>query len=95
MFNAGTGPVKLTIAAAVPVPLSVTGEPATVALDVIVNVAGTAPAAVGENTTLIVQAPVAVVNVAPQVPPAAPAARAYRGDENASVIPVMLTVPLL
>ncbi len=73
-------------------PLSVTGEPVTVTLAVMVSVAGTAPTAVGENTTLIVQVAPAF-RVAPQVPP--PAEREYRGDEKASVIPVPVAVPVL
>jgi hypothetical protein len=88
---AGVGAEMPTIAAAVPVPLSVTGEPVTVALEVIVSVALINPTAVGENTTVIVQDPAIGVNVVPQVPPA----RENRGDENASAIPVTSTVPVL
>ncbi len=58
---------------ATPVPLRSTGEPLIVALDVIVRVAETSPLAFGENTTLMVQLPVAGVSVAPHVPPAVPA----------------------
>jgi hypothetical protein len=53
---------------ATPVPLSPTGEPATVTFAVIVTVPVFEPVVVGENVTVIVQeAPAA--KVAPQVPP--------------------------
>src|SRR6266404_4964610 len=61
--------------AAMPVPLSDTGEPLTLTLAVMVTVPVFAPVLVGVNVTLIVQVPPAA-NVAPQVPPAAPAGRA-------------------
>ena len=51
-----------------PVPLSTTGEPVTVTLAVMGNVAFTKPSAFGENTTLMVQVPPAA-KVVPQVPP--------------------------
>ena len=38
-------------------------------LSAIVNVSLSTPGAVGENTTLMVQAPAATVSVVPQVPP--------------------------
>ena len=57
-----------------PVPLSVTGEPVTATLALIVRLPFTRPVAVGENTTLIVQVLLAA-SVVPHVPPAAPAGR--------------------
>src|SRR5258707_13041123 len=62
-----------------PVPLRPTGEPVTATLALMVNVPVDAPAAVGVNTTLIVQLPVTTLRVAgagPQVPPPPPVARA-------------------
>ena len=63
-----------TVPRATPVPVSVTGEPVTGTLALMVNVPLTRPVAVGVNTTLMLQAEPAV-KVAPQVPPAAPAGR--------------------
>jgi len=54
---------------ATPVPLSATGEPATVTLDVMVTAPVFEPVVVGENLTVIVQEAFAA-KVAPQVPPA-------------------------
>jgi hypothetical protein len=66
--------VRVGAGGATPVPVSETGEPVTPTLPVIVSVAFTVLAAVGEKTTLMVQvAPKAKVAV--QVPPAAPAGR--------------------
>jgi hypothetical protein len=73
-----------------PLPLRLTGEPATGTLAVTVSVPFTAPAAFGENTTLIVQE-VSEARVPPQVPPD----RVKRGDEKARVIPVRVDPPVL
>lgn len=73
--------------APVPVPVSVTGEPTTVALDVTVRYAMALPGAVGENATLIVHVPPSATGVAAlQVPPAATAN--IEPVENAASIPV-------
>jgi len=61
--------------ATAPVPVNDTGEPVTAALEVMVTVPTAGPVDVGESTTLIVQVPANTVNVAPQVPPAAPTGR--------------------
>ena len=87
------------ITGAVPVPLSVTGEPVTGTSAGIVSVPLAAPDDVGVNTTLIVQvAP--LFNVAPHVPLAfaLPVGREKPGLENTSVprfdgmFPVLLSV---
>ena len=74
VINSGFGVID-TVAGAMPVPESGTGEPVTGTLAAIVNVAGTAPVAVGENTTLIVHvetaAKVAPHRYRPPLPPAA------------------------
>jgi hypothetical protein len=74
--------------APVPIPLSVTGEPTTAALEVIVRYAMALPGAVGENTTLMVQVLLGATleSTAPQVPPAA--VENIEPVENATVIPV-------
>src|SRR5215469_13152855 len=60
--------------APVPVPLNVTGEPTTVALEVMVRYANVLPTPVGENATLIVHVWPAGTGVAElQVPPGATA----------------------
>ena len=63
--------VSVAVPAATPVPLRPTGEPETATLAVMVSVPDTGPAAVGENTTLMVhEAPAANESgMAPQVPP--------------------------
>ena len=80
--------------AAMPVPLSDTGEPLTVTFAVMVTEPVDATAAVGEKTTLMVQVPGAGVSVAPQVPPAAPVGL-EKGAVTTTVIPVTLAVPVL
>lgn len=80
-------------AAAELVPVNETGEPVTVTLAAMLSVPVNDPAAVGANTTLIVQVD-AAFNVPPHVPPAVPV-----GRENGAVaviaIPVRLAVPTL
>src|SRR5271169_4143449 len=75
---------------ATPVPLSATGEPVISTLAVTVTVPVAAPVTVGENTTVMVQVPVVVVRVAPQVPPAL-----ENGAVTTTVMPVRLAVPVL
>ena len=79
--------------AAEPVPLSDTGEPLTVTFAVMVSVPANDPAAVGANTTLIVQVE-AAFKVAPHVPPAIPAGR-ENGGVGVIVMPLRLAVPTL
>jgi hypothetical protein len=78
---------------AAPVPLKETADPVTLTLALIVSVPAKGPAAVGVNTTLIVQVD-AAFNVVPHVPPAVPA-----GLENGAVavivMPLRLAVPTL
>jgi hypothetical protein len=78
---------------AAPVPLSETGDPVTLTLAVIVSVPAKEPAAVGVNTTLIVQVD-AAFNVVPHVPPVVPASL-ENGAVAVIVIPVRLAVPTL
>ena len=86
----GFGVIETVAGVATPVPLSATGEPATATLARMVRVPLSAPAAVGENTTLMVQvAPAARVVV--QVPPDCE----KTPDEKTSVIPVPDAVPVL
>jgi hypothetical protein len=83
--------VTLPIAASVtPVPLRPTGEPVTATLPVMVAVPVAAPAAVGENRTVMVQVPVATVRVPVQVPPTL-----EKGAVTATVTPVKDAVPVL
>lgn len=87
----GLGETLAERVAAVPVPLSETGELVTVAFPVMVTVPVAAPIVVGVNTTLIVHvAPAA--NVVPQVPPAVALAK---GEVTATVKPVKVAPPLL
>jgi len=92
VINSGFG-VMDTLAGATPVPDSATGDPVTGTLAAIDNVAGTETNAVGANTTLIVQLE-AEAKVAPQVPPAPPAGREYRGDEKVKPMPVRVAPPV-
>jgi hypothetical protein len=78
----------------IPLPLSGTGEFATGTLAVTVRLPLAAPAAFGENTTLIVHE-LSGARVPVQVPPAAPPGRVKRGDEKARVMPVRLDPPEL
>jgi hypothetical protein len=92
VIDSGFG-VTDTVAGTTPVPDRATGEPVTGTLAASVNVALTAPVAVGANTTLIVQLE-ADAKVTPQVPPAAPAGREYRGDEKVKPMPVSVEPPV-
>jgi hypothetical protein len=78
---------------ATPVPVRVTGEPATVTLPVIVAVPVEVASAVGENTTLIMQM-LAGAKVVPQFPPAANGGR-EKGAVITTVIPVSVPAPVL
>jgi len=62
-------------APATPVPVRATGDPVTATFAAIVAVPATAPSAVGENATLIVQV-LFGGKALPHVPPAVPAGRA-------------------
>ena len=85
----GFGVIDSADRVATPVPVSVTGEPVTATLPVIVTVPFAAPVAVGENTTLIVQLPPAP-SVAVQLPP-----ERVNGAVTATVTPVRAAVPVL
>src|ERR1700687_2419774 len=91
-FAVGLQLAGVRAALSTPVPLSATGEPMTGTLAVMASVPVAAPAAVGRNTTLMVQV-VPAARVVPQVPPAAPAGRA-KGPVNAKVMPVAVVPPV-
>ena len=73
--------------AATPVPLRVTGDPATVTLAVMVTVPPYVVVVVGANCTTIVQVP-GPASVVPHVPPAAPAGREKPAGKVPTAIPV-------
>src|SRR5450631_1096920 len=81
---------------AAPVPLRVTGEPATGKLPLMLAVPVAGPLAVGWNTTLIWQVPPAgsVGGAVGQLPPAAPVGR-ENGPVKTTTIPVRATLPVL
>jgi len=87
------GDTVATKVAAVPVPLSATGEPVTVTLAAIVSVPANDPEVLGAKTTLMVHVE-AAFNVPPHVPPAVPIGR-ENGAVAEIVIPVRLAVPTL
>jgi hypothetical protein len=88
----GAGPENPNVTAAA-VPVKLTGEPVTSTLPVMVTVPVAGPAAVGENTTLMVQVAPAT-KVAPQKPPNDPVGR-ENGAVTTTVIPVRFAVPVL
>jgi hypothetical protein len=86
--------VGVTLSAgARPVPLNATGEPVTVTFAVMVAVPVAAPAAVGENTTLIVQVDAAARSPV-QVPPAEPVGL-KNGPVKTTGMPVAVVPPVL
>jgi hypothetical protein len=85
------GDTVAVLTAGTPVPLSATGEPATVTFAAMVAASVADPVAVGVNTTLMVQDPGAKVPA--QVPPAVPPGL-ENGGVTAKLMPVALAVPL-
>jgi hypothetical protein len=92
--NASVAGLTLAVnVCAMPLPLSITGEPVTGKAALTVSVPLSGPAAFGLNTTPIVQV-LPAASAVPQVPPAAPVAR-EKGPVNPGLIPVRLAVPVL
>jgi len=94
----GRDVVVIVGASTVPVPLRITGDPLTPALDALmVNKPAEAPTAVGVYTMLIVQVlPAArLARLVPQVPPAAPAGCEKGEEGGVTIIPVTAVLPVL